>query len=142
MIARAEQYPFVDTEPALAGAGLRPYLPITLTLHQQSVATRGLLDTGATVNVLPYDIGLQLGADWAQQAIPVSLTGNLAQFEARGLLVTVTVGQFPAVSAVFAWTKSNAVPLLLGQVNFFQEFDVCFYRSRLIFEVKPKQSSP
>ena len=49
-----------------------------------------------------------------------------------------TVGKFPPVQLAFAWTRSNAVPVLLGQVNFFMEFDVCFYRSRLVFEVKPK----
>ncbi len=33
------------------------------------------------------------------------------------------------------------VPLLLGQANFFIEFDVCFYRSQKVFEVTPKKSS-
>jgi len=28
--------------------------------------------------------------------------------------------------------------LILGQTNFFLEFDVCFYRSKQEFEVKPK----
>jgi hypothetical protein len=30
------------------------------------------------------------------------------------------------------------VPLILGQVNFFMEFDICFYRSQLQFEISPK----
>ena len=29
-------------------------------------------------------------------------------------------------------------PLLLRRMNFFLEFDVCFYRSQLAFEVRPK----
>jgi hypothetical protein len=137
-VTEAEQFPFIDTAPTLAGAGLRPYFPITLTLRQKSVAQLGLLDTGAAVNVLPYEVGLQLGAVWTQQTVPVVLTGNLAQCEARGLLLSATAGNFPAVSLAFAWTTNNTVPLILGQVNFFQEFDVCFYRSRLTFSVKPK----
>ena len=32
----------------------------------------------------------------------------------------------------------DSLPLLLGQTNFFMEFDVHFYRSRLEFEVEPK----
>jgi hypothetical protein len=28
--------------------------------------------------------------------------------------------------------------LILGQTNFFMEFDVCFYRSHLEFEIRPK----
>jgi hypothetical protein len=27
---------------------------------------------------------------------------------------------------------------LLGRMNFFLEFDVCFYRSQLAFEIRPK----
>jgi hypothetical protein len=46
--------------------------------------------------------------------------------------------QFKPVQLVFAWTRATNVPLLLGQVNFFMEFDVCFYCSQLSFEVSPK----
>jgi len=98
----------------------------------------GLLDTAAMVNVLPYTVGLQLGAVWEQQVTSVQLTGNLAQQEARALVVAATVGKFAPVRLAFAWTKSDSVPILLGQVNFFMEFDVCFFRSQAVFEVKPK----
>ena len=39
----------------------------------------------------------------------------------------------------FAWVATGEVPLLLGQMNFFLEFDVCFYRSRAILQVRPRQ---
>lgn len=54
------------------------------------------------------------------------------------MLVTVVVGQFTPARLAFAWTKSTQVPVILGQVNFFMEFDVCFYRSQLAFDVRPK----
>src|SRR5438477_52051 len=76
---------------------------------------------------------------WEQQTTELRLTGNLAQFEARGLLVSAVVGQFAPVRLAFAWTRATNVPVLLGQVNFFMEFDVCFYRSQLAFEVRPKE---
>jgi hypothetical protein len=75
---------------------------------------------------------------WEEQAIAVQLTGNLAQYEARALLISAEVGRFPPVPLAFAWTRAEAIPLILGQVNFFMEFDVCFYRSQLAFEVRPK----
>ena len=59
--------------------------------------------------------------------------------EARLLLVAALVGSFPPVRLAFAWTEAEDVPLLLGQVNFFIEFNVCFYRSELAFEVTPKK---
>src|SRR5262245_61574920 len=98
----------------------------------------GLLDTAAAVNVLPYRIGQQLGAVWEQQSISVQLSGNLAAQEARALLLSATIGNFAPVRLAFAWTKSDSVPLLLGQVNFFLKFDGYLSRSRGIFDVKPK----
>jgi len=41
-----------------------PYLPLTLSYQNRSVEVIGLLDTGASVNVLPYNVGVQLGASW------------------------------------------------------------------------------
>ena len=41
-----------------------PYIPLTLMLGDRSLEGTALLDTGASVNVLPYEIGLQLGAIW------------------------------------------------------------------------------
>ena len=98
----------------------------------------GLVDSGAAINVLPYDLGLQLGAVWEQQTTTVRLTGNLAATEARGLVVFANVGHFPPVKLAMAWTQARTIPLILGQVNFFLEFDVCFFRSRAVFEVKLK----
>jgi hypothetical protein len=130
-----ERYPFTAADPALGEAGLQPHVPITLTYQDRSVTLSGLLDTGAMVNVLPYQVGVDLGAVWDQQTPRRRLTGNLAQFEARGLLVSAVVGQFAPVQLAFAWTRATKVPVLLGQVNFFMEFDVCFYRSQLVFKV-------
>ncbi|MCC5599151.1 retroviral-like aspartic protease family protein [Nostoc favosum] len=115
-----------------------PKLPLILTYRNSSVDVSGLLDTGASVSVLPYSIGVQLGAIWEEQTISVMLAGNLAPVEARGLLVSAQIGSFEPVRLVFAWSLSNDVPLLLGRMNFFLEFDVCFYRSQLVFDVCPQ----
>jgi hypothetical protein len=115
-----------------------PLLPFRLELPSHSIAVLGLLDTASAVNVLPYDVGLQLGAVWADQTTTVQLTGNLASVPARGLVVSAFVGQFPPVRLAFAWAQVSTVPLILGQINFFAEFDAYFSRSSGIFEVKPK----
>lgn len=134
-----QRFPFLQKYDEFGRAESFPYLPLTLTYRERPLDVLGLLDTGSSVSVLPYEIGLQLGAVWEQQSASVTLTGNLARFPARGLLLSATVGQFEPVSLVFAWTQSEEVPLLLGRLNFFQEFDVCFYGSQLAFEVSPRQ---
>lgn len=138
----AEQFPYLSSDSKLGEAGFRPYMPITLANQQSSIATSALLDTGATVNVLPYSVGLELGFIWERQTATLNLTGNLAQYEARVVVVQAEIAQFEPSQLVFAWTKAEQVPLILGQVNFFMEFDVCFYRSQLYFAVSPKKKTP
>jgi len=140
MLAKARRFSFTEIDKSLGAASSLPYLPLTLSYRGTSLTMSGLLDTGATVNVLPYDVGRQLGAVWDQQTTPVHLTGNLARFEARVLIVSATVGDFAPVRIAFAWTRADDVPLILGHVNFFLEFDVCFFRSQKIFEVRSKES--
>jgi len=130
------QFPYVSRDPTLASASLAPMLP--LTLGDQNLPTTGLVDSGAAVNVLPYALGVQLGFDWAQESRVVGLSGNLASVEARVIVLSAVVANFPAVRLAFAWAKTDDVSVILGQVNFFLEFDVCFFRSRGLFEVRPK----
>lgn len=115
-----------------------PSLPLILSYQNSFVEVMGLLDTGASVNVLPYSIGLQLGAIWEEQRFSVDLAGNLSRAEAKGLLVLARVGEFESVQLVFAWAKVDNIPIILGRTNFFTEFDVCFYGSQLEFEVCPR----
>ncbi len=134
----AKRFPFIERTNSLGLSSTLPYLPIALTYRNRSVEAMALLDTGASVNVLPYEIGLQLGAVWEEQTGPIQLSGNLAQMEARGLVLSATVAEFPSVLLAFAWTQSREAPLILGHMNFFSEFDVCFYRADLAFELRPR----
>lgn len=56
-MSNGERYAFTSTDAALGEAGFRPYLPLTLIYQQNSIESSGLLDTGASVNVLPYLLG-------------------------------------------------------------------------------------
>ncbi len=131
------RFPYLPVASGRGDSALLPLLP--LELHFQNgpfVSAHGLVDSGATVNVLPYSIGLKMGAVWDAQTTRVTLTGNLGNQEARALLAEAKIADFPPVRLVFAWSKSDLVPLLLGQVNFFDVFDVCFHRSGRVFEIK------
>lgn len=137
MSAAPQQFPFVPRDPTLGNASLAPMIPLTL-VGARTVSTTGLVDSGASINVLPFSLGQQIGLDWSQLTQSVTLSGNLASVEARVAVLSVSIGQFPAVRMAFAWSRSDAVSVILGQVNFFMEFDVCFFRSRSTFEVRPK----
>ena len=131
------RFPYLPVASGRGDASLMPVMPLELRFKEgDPVQTHGLLDSGATVNVLPYGLGVRLGAVWEAQTTRVTLAGNLATQEARALLVQARVADFAPVPFVFAWTRADNVPVLLGQVNFFEEFDVCFHRSRRQFEVE------
>jgi hypothetical protein len=135
----AEQYPFVPVGTATGTPTPMPYIPLTLSLGGRAVSVSGLLDTGATINVLPLSVGTQLGAAWDQVTTSMRLSGNLGGVEARVLILTAAVGRFAPVRLAFAWAQSDGMPVILGQMNFFLEFDVCFYRARSAFDIRPKQ---
>jgi Aspartyl protease len=135
--AQKFSYKIIDT--SLGMVDRMAYLPLTLNLNGQSLDVEGLLDTGASVNVLPYALGQQLGLVWENETLSLVLAGNLAQFEARAIIVEAQVSSFPTVDLAFAWTQAADMPLILGQANFFFEFEVCFFRARSEFEVRPKQ---
>jgi hypothetical protein len=134
----AQRFPYTINDKDWGEASLMPYLPITLRSGDRSANVSALVDSGATVNVLPYSIGQQLGLDWEEQTIPVALSGNLQRLEAKGIVLMAEVSRFSAVKLVFAWVKSDDMPVLLGQTNFFMEFNVYFYRTQQMFEIQPK----
>lgn len=133
-----QRFPFTERTNSVGLSSVMPYLPITLSHRDRSLEMIALLDTGASVNVLPYEVGLQLGAVWEEQTVSIQLSGNSAQMEARGLVLSATVANFSSVLLAFTWTQSREAPLILGHMNFFAEFDVCFYRADLAFELHPR----
>lgn len=131
------RFPYVSVRNRIGEVSSKPLLPITLQHKGLEFASSGLLDSGADINVLPFHIGLALGAVWKEQNIRVPIAGSLADVEARGIVVEGTVADVWHGELAFAWASSRNVPLILGHVNFFESFDVCFYRTMMYFELTP-----
>jgi hypothetical protein len=133
-----KRFEFTERSNSLGETIMVPQLSFNLSFQDNAISVSGLLDTGASVNVLPYEIGLELGLNWDNCMTSVMLAGNLAKSPAKGVILSAEVAQFTSVPLVFAWTQARNTPVLLGRTNFFQEFDVCFYTSQLIFEIALK----
>jgi hypothetical protein len=97
-----ESFPYIDRNPASAGVDLMPDLPILLRHQSQAISAVALVDSGASISVLPYSLGVQLGFDWKAQKAAISLGRTLAGLAARGIVVEAVVGQFPAARLAFA----------------------------------------
>ncbi len=132
------RFRYSTTDPSQNEFDSLPRVPIILRREARTVEALGLVDSGATINVLPYELGLQLGAAWEDSKAIIKLAGNLSNQAAIPFFAAVQVADFTPVQLVFAWVKSPNAPLILGQTNFFMEFDVCLYRSKMEFQVNPK----
>lgn len=66
-MADKRQFPYSAIQSNRGEVVLRPLLPVSLIYGGNSRQITGLLDTGADVNVLPYHLGLELGAIWSEQ---------------------------------------------------------------------------
>lgn len=76
-----------STPPVGLQTGM-PYLSLTLSREHHSVDVSALVDSGSTLNVLPYSVGVQLGLDWHSQTFPLpSLVGNLKGLQALGVIL-------------------------------------------------------
>jgi hypothetical protein len=117
----------------LGNASLMPYVSVGLNHNNRQCDATALVDSGASVNVLPFQIGRDLGLDWEKQTTRINLSGNLVSAESRAVLLTVQITDFAPVKLVFAWARRDDIPLIFGQTNFFMTFDVCFFRSQEYF---------
>src|SRR5512134_383913 len=127
------QFPYSMPDGTLDELDSLPRLPLTLYYREQRVDVIGLVDSGATVNVLPYRVGLTLGALWSAQRATLRLAGNLGHAPAQPLIVSASIADFTPVPLAFAWTQAEDLPIILGQVNFFMVFEVCFFRTQSRF---------
>jgi hypothetical protein len=134
-MAKSARFPYTTLVDSSGGYLLRPLLSVDVVFDQRRIRTDALIDSGADANVLPYQLGLDLGANWDEARLVPALSGNLGSAEARVIVLEVIVQPFDSVRMVFIWVKSNAARLLLGQISFFQEFDVCFFGQAEFFEI-------
>jgi hypothetical protein len=138
---RAERFSYSHGEAVQDVNGGLPFVPITLTYRDQTVQVSALVDSGSTVNVLPYDVGVQLGLIWEEQDFSLDVVGVLRGAPAYGILLIGEIEPFSPVRLAFVWTRktSEEVRVILGQVNFFQEFKVSFDGKVQTFDLLPNR---
>lgn len=120
--------------------GGMPSVDLHLSYQKRMLSVSALVDSGAALNILPFDIGIELGLVWKSQTFPLNLEGTLTGTQAYAVLLHAELAPFPSVELAFAWVNRPRpeVRMLFGQVNFFQEFNVYFYGHQHAFEVVPR----
>ena len=116
-----------------------PFVEIHLSHNAREISVSALVDSGAALNILPFDIGLELGFKWEKQTFPLDLGGVLKNTQAYAVVIQAKLDPFSSKDLGFAWVSkpSQEVRVLLGQVNFFQEFTVSFCGYQRVFDITP-----
>jgi hypothetical protein len=115
-----------------------PSLSIKLSGHSAHSHIDALVDSGSMINALPFSIGIKFGVDWDSLPELPRIGGALSATSSKPLLLDVTINPFKPVTMAFAWLDVDIPHVILGGSGFFNQFDVCFHRSQLYFEVQPK----
>ena len=117
-----------------------PFAPLTLSFEGRVWTGQALLDTGSSLNVLPYEIGAALGLDWQAQTYPLPIGSWLRGLQAFGVVLTGQIEPFAPVTLLFGWIAPSPqrIPLILGQANFFHLFDLLVSGDRQECLLAPK----
>ncbi|MCY3796531.1 MAG: hypothetical protein OXG84_01900 [Chloroflexi bacterium] len=129
-------FPYIINRQYATDGRARPFLPVSLRTGHHSVQSLALVDSGADMNVMPYDVGIELGGIWDEQQEIVGLSGIAGQVESRAIVVALAIGNWPIINMGFAWTREADVPVILGQISFFSHVNICFMRSSQQFELE------
>lgn len=115
-----------------------PLIDIQLLNGSKSLVVSALVDSGAALNILPFDVGIDLGLVWGDQTFSIDLGGVLVGSKAYGVMLQTQIADSESIQLAFAWVNrpSSEMRVLLGQVNFFQNFDVHFYGNQQLFDIE------
>ena len=116
-----------------------PFVDITLSSNNQSIVRSALVDSGSTINILPYEDGLDLGLSWDEQRVLLKDEGFLQGMPVYAVLLTGKLSTFPPVKLAFAWTRKSReeIRLIIGQTNFFEHFEISFQGRDKTFTIFP-----
>lgn len=117
------------------GNGRLPYLRVRLFGPKTSLEVLALVDSGASISVLPFSVGEKLGYNW-EESLSIQITGNLSAAQSKLIAARVRVPEVGSTSVAFAWTQSPLGKVILGQEDFFDTFDIHFRGSRKTFEIQ------
>ncbi len=134
-MAESLSFPYILSTEYVDDQVTRPFIPVSIRYHGNSVDTMAMLDSGADTSILPYAMGLALGAEWSRQPDLWHLEGFGGELETKKLVVDLIIGDWHPLRILFGWASANDVPVLLGQLNFFYLVDICFYRSRELVQL-------
>jgi hypothetical protein len=135
-MTRIARFPYEQTP---AGVPM-PYIPVQLETSSVAIQVKALVDTRAMVNVFPNQVGKALKLNW-DEGEPIDLGGNLGKAQARAFTISCTIPGLNPVEMEFNWSLLERIPVILGQLDFFEQFDVCISYSENEISIRPRRGT-
>ena len=129
------KFDYFEISPQIA----RPLILVTISLKQKLILTEALIDSGSDYCVFPVEAAYALNVP-LEKAKKSKLTGVLEGKIGLYLYPIKLTIEDTSVNIVagFADEMSRYDPCTLGQKGFFDNFKVCFDKSKLQIEITPK----
>ena len=122
------------------GAIWIPTATVEIKYQKFSLSCEMLVDTGAYLSMIPYQVGIELGLTVSEDvileaggageaSIPHVVKEVFARLTNAFVLWEIQIGDY-SIHARIGWALTDEVPLLLGRLDVFDEFDIEFSQSR------------
>jgi hypothetical protein len=79
-----------------------PLIDIQLSNSSNSLIVSALVDSGAALNILPFDVGIELGLVWEEQTFSIDLGGVLIGSQAYAVLLEAQISNMQPKQLAFA----------------------------------------
>lgn len=115
---------------------LRPYAEVYLEVQKRKIPFDFLVDSGADRTVINEPLGNALGFKVNPNEKPINLGGIGGVTPGYLRRLSLWIGDQQITTEV-VWLQSDKVPLLLGQIDIFDRFQITFSRNQkqIIFEL-------
>lgn len=115
------------SRPDPVGESHAPMIPLLLKGDKKAVSVLGLLDSGADFTVIPKDLAEYLGLDLSSKREKVRGIGSVLEAIPSKVIVVVQKGHEAyslRVRCKVIESLDEDLPVLLGRIDFFQNFSI------------------
>lgn len=123
------EFPGRLIESEQLGAIWVPTATVGIKYGKLSLSCEMLVDTGAYLSMVPYQIGMELGLTISEDEILEAGGVGGASIPHIVKEVELQIGE-NSIHIRIGWALTDEVPLLLGRLDVFDEFDIEFSQSR------------
>ncbi len=120
------EFPYIKEKANIVPFVLRPFARTTFKNGQREVTQDMYVDSGADITLIPFSVGKALGFEIKKDEDIKrvgGVGGSRISIVVRKVMMRIGEKEF---DCRIAWCLSEDVPLILGRMDVFREFEVLF----------------